>query len=212
MLDFARERKAVFLQASTSEVYGDPEIHPQPETYVGHVNQLGPRACYDEGKRCAETLCMDFRREYGLTTKIARIFNTYGPRMAEDDGRVVSNFILQALRGEPLTIFGDGSQTRSFQYVTDLVRGLLLLAAHPTFHGPVNIGTQYEMRVLDLAEQILRLTGSKSTIVRKPLPQDDPRQRRPDTTVAKRELGWEESVIVEEGLKKTIAYFRAQLY
>ena len=208
MLEFARAKKAVFLQASTSEVYGDPEVHPQPETYVGHVNPLGPRACYDEGKRCAETLCSDYQREYGLTTKIARIFNTYGPRMAENDGRVVSNFIVQALRGDPITIFGDGSQTRSFQYVTDLVRGMLLLADHPTFHGPVNIGTQIEMTMKELANIIIRLTGSQSRVVFKPLPEDDPKQRRPDTTVARRELGWEQSVNVEDGLKETIAYFR----
>ena len=157
MLELAKAKKAIFLQASTSEVYGDPEVHPQPESYVGHVNQLGPRACYDEGKRCAETLCSDYHRQYGLTTKIARIFNTYGPSMAENDGRVVSNFILQALRNEPITIFGDGSQTRSFQYIDDLVRGLLLFADHGDFHGPVNIGTQYEMSMKDLAEKIISM-------------------------------------------------------
>lgn len=208
MLELARVKRAVFLQASTSEVYGDPEVHPQPESYVGHVNPLGPRACYDEGKRCAETLCCDYAREYGLTAKIARIFNTYGPRMAEDDGRVVSNFILQALCGEPLTVYGDGSHTRSFQYVTDLVRGLLLLADHPAFHGPVNIGTPYEMTVLDLAKLVLRLTGSKSEIVYCSSPEDDPKQRRPDITLAKTKLGWEPTVSVEEGLRETIAYFR----
>jgi UDP-glucuronate decarboxylase len=208
MLELAKEKGAIFLQASTSEVYGDPEVHPQPESYVGHVNQLGPRACYDEGKRCAETLCSDYAREYGLTTKIARIFNTYGPRMAENDGRVVSNFILQALHNEPITIFGDGSQTRSFQYVTDLIDGLLKLADHPSFHGPVNIGTQYEMSMKELAELVLRLTDSNSEITFKSLPQDDPKQRRPDTTLAKRELGWEERVSVEEGLQETIAYFK----
>jgi len=207
MLELAKEKNAIFLQASTSEVYGDPEVHPQPETYVGHVNQLGPRACYDEGKRCAETLCSDYTREYGLTTKIARIFNTYGPRMAENDGRVVSNFILQALHGESITMFGDGSQTRSFQYVDDLVDGLLKLADHKSFHGPVNIGTQYEMSMKELAELILKLTDSKSEIIFKPLPEDDPKQRRPDTTVAKKELGWEERVLVEDGLQKTIKYF-----
>lgn len=211
MLEFARSQKAIFLQASTSEVYGDPEVHPQPESYVGHVNPLGPRACYDEGKRCAETLCSDYHREYGLTTKIARIFNTYGPRMAENDGRVVSNFILQALQGDSITIFGDGSQTRSFQYVTDLVRGLLLLADHQTFHGPVNIGTQYEMKVLDLAQMILRLTGSRSTLTFEALPQDDPRQRRPDATLVERELGWKSLVSVEEGLRQTIEDFRGRL-
>ena len=211
MLEFARERKAIFLQASTSEVYGDPEVHPQPESYVGHVNQLGPRACYDEGKRCAETLCSDYAREYGLTTKIARIFNTYGPRMAENDGRVVSNFILQALRNEPITIFGEGNQTRSFQYVDDLVRGLLLLADCKDFDGPVNIGTQFEMTMKELAEVIIKLTGSKSELVFQPLPEDDPKQRRPDTSLAKEKLGWEESVSVEEGLTKTIADFKKRI-
>lgn len=208
MLELAREVGAIFLQASTSEVYGDPEVHPQPESYVGHVNPLGPRACYDEGKRCAETLCSDYAREYGLTTKIARIFNTYGPRMAEDDGRVVSNFILQALREAPITIYGDGSQTRSFQYVTDLVAGLLALADHPTFHGPVNIGTQHEISVKDLATLILRLTRGKSELMYEPLPEDDPRQRRPAITLAKRELHWNPTVSPEEGLEKTIMYFR----
>ncbi len=211
MLEFAKEKSAIFLQASTSEVYGDPEVHPQPETYVGHVNPLGPRACYDEGKRCAETLCSDYARQYSLQTKIARIFNTHGPRMAENDGRVVSNFIIQALRGDPITIFGDGTQTRSFQFVTDLVDGLLRLADHPTFHGPVNIGTPYEMRVIELATLILKLTGSKSELQLKPLPMDDPRQRRPDISLAKEKLGWEPTVSVEEGLKKTIAYFEELL-
>jgi len=211
MLEFSRERKAVFLQASTSEVYGDPEVHPQPESYVGHVNQLGPRACYDEGKRCAETLCSDYRREYGLTAKIARIFNTYGPRMAVNDGRVVSNFIIQALKGDPITIYGDGSHTRSFQYVSDLVRGLLLLADHASFHGPVNIGTEFEMTVKELAELIIKLTGSKSQIAYKSLPDDDPKQRKPDIRLAKKELGWSPEVSVEEGLRKTIEYFRQSL-
>ena len=211
MLELAKKNNAVFLQASTSEVYGDPEVHPQPESYVGHVNPLGPRACYDEGKRCAETLCSDYAREYGLTTKIARIFNTYGPRMAENDGRVVSNFILQALRNEPITIFGEGSQTRSFQYVDDLVRGLLLLADHKSFHGPVNIGTQFEMTMKDLAGVIINLTNSKSELVYQPLPEDDPKQRRPDTSLAKKELGWEESVSVEDGLRKTIEYFKERI-
>lgn len=209
MLELAKAKRAVFLQASTSEVYGDPEIHPQPETYVGHVNLLGPRACYDEGKRCAETLCSDYHREYGLTTKIARIFNTYGPRMAENDGRVVSNFILQALRNEPITIYGDGSHTRSFQYVSDLIRGLLALADHNSFHGPVNIGTQFELSVKDLAELIVRLTESKSEIVfQNALPEDDPKKRRPDTSLAKEKLGWEAEVSVGDGLGETIEYFR----
>ena len=208
MLECAREKGAVFLQASTSEIYGDPEVHPQPESYVGHVNPLGPRACYDEGKRCAETLCSDYAREYGLTTKIARIFNTYGPRMAENDGRVVSNFILQALHGQPLTIYGDGSHTRSFQYVSDLVRGLLALADHKTFSGPVNIGTPYEMTVQTLAELIIKLTGSQSRIIYKPSPEDDPKQLKTDIRLAKEKLEWEPEVSVEEGLKKTIEYFR----
>ena len=208
MLEVAREKNAFFLQASTSEVYGDPEVHPQPESYVGHVNPLGPRACYDEGKRCAETLCADYHREYGLITKIARIFNTYGPRMAENDGRVVSNFIIQALKNDPITIYGDGSHTRSFQFVSDLVRGLLALADHKSFRGPVNIGTQFEMTVKELAELIIKLTGSKSKIVYKPSPEDDPKQRKPDIRLAKEKLGWEPSVSVEEGLTKTIEYFR----
>jgi UDP-glucuronate decarboxylase len=208
MLELAKARGAAFLQASTSEVYGDPEVHPQPESYVGHVNPLGPRACYDEGKRCAETLCSDYHREYGLSTKIARIFNTYGPRMAENDGRVVSNFILQALRNESITIYGDGSQTRSFQFVSDLVRGLLLLADHEDFHGPVNIGTQFEMTVKELAEMIIDMTGSKSEIKYGPLPENDPKQRRPDSSLAKEKLGWEEEISVEDGLKQAIEYFR----
>lgn len=208
MLEFAHKKNAIFLQASTSEVYGDPEVHPQPESYVGHVNQLGPRACYDEGKRCAETLCSDYHREYGLTTKIARIFNTYGPRMALNDGRVVSNFIIQALKNDSITIYGDGSHTRSFQFVSDLVRGLLKLADHPSFHGPVNIGTQFEMTVKELAELIIKLTGSKSKVVYKPSPEDDPKQRKPDIALAKKELAWQPEVSVEEGLTKTIEYFR----
>ena len=211
MLEVARQRNAVFLQASTSEVYGDPEVHPQPESYVGHVNQLGPRACYDEGKRCAETLCSDYHREYGLTTKIARIFNTYGPRMAVNDGRVGSNFIIQALKGDPITIYGDGSHTRSFQFVSDLVRGLLALADHKSFHGPVNIGTTFEMTVKELAELIIKLTGSRSVIVYQPSPEDDPKQRKPDIRLAKKELNWEPKVSVEEGLKTTIEYFRRSL-
>lgn len=211
MLELARAKGAVLLQASTSEVYGDPEVHPQPESYVGHVNQLGPRACYDEGKRCAETLCWDYQREHFLTAKIARIFNTYGPRMAVNDGRVVSNFIIQALKGDPITIYGNGSHTRSFQFVSDLVRGLLALADHPSFHGPVNIGTTFEMTVKELAELIIKLTGSKSTIVYKPSPEDDPKQRKPDIRLAKKELGWEPKVSVEEGLGKTIEYFRKAL-
>ncbi len=214
MLDFALAREAPLLQASTSEVYGDPEKHPQPETYVGHVDPIGPRGCYDEGKRCAETLCRDFTRQYGLITKIVRIFNTYGPRMAMNDERVVSNFVIQAIKNEPLVMHGDGSQTRSFQYVQDLIRGMLALADHPTFHGPVNIGTQFEMTMLELAKLIIELAGSKSTIEFVPMPdwrEGDPRQRRPDTTLAKKELDWEPQVSVEDGLTKTIEYFRSVL-
>src|SRR3989344_2018125 len=230
MLDFALAREVPLLLASTSEVYGDPEVHPQPETYVGHVDPLGPRACYDEGKRCAETLCREFSRQYGLPTKIARIFNTYGPRMALDDGRVVSNFITQALLNAPITVYGNGSHTRSFQYVDDLIQGLLSLARKENFEGPVNIGTPYEMTIKQLAELIVKLTKSKSEIVfkpepevvsglsgpmgkvtYKPLPKYDPKQRRPDISLAKKELGWEPKVSVEEGLNKTIEYFRSGL-
>jgi UDP-glucuronate decarboxylase len=209
MLGLAKRIKARILQASTSEVYGDPTVHPQKEDYWGHVNTLGPRACYDEGKRCAETLFFDYRRQHNLQIKVARIFNTYGPRMHPDDGRVVSNFILQALRGEPITVFGDGGQTRAFCYVDDLIDGLMrLMGTEPDFTGPVNLGNPVELSVLGLAEKIVELTGSKSKIERRPLPQDDPMQRCPDIGLAKSKLGWEPRVPLEQGLKKTIDYFR----
>lgn len=209
MLGLAKRIKARILQASTSEIYGDPTVHPQKEDYWGHVNTLGPRACYDEGKRCAETLFFDYRRQHRLEIKVARIFNTYGPRMHPDDGRVVSNFILQALRGEPITVFGDGGQTRAFCYVDDLIDGLVrLMSTEPDFTGPVNLGNPVEMSVLSLAEHIIELTGSKSKIERRPLPQDDPMQRCPDISLARSKLGWEPRVPLETGLKKTIDYFR----
>lgn len=211
MLEVARRLKVPIIFSSTSEVYGDPEVHPQHEGYVGHVNPLGPRACYDEGKRCAETLCMDFHRQYGVDVRIARIFNTYGPRMAENDGRVVSNFIVQALRGQPITIYGDGAQTRSFQYVSDLVDGLLALYRAPSMAGPVNIGNPLECTIRELAEQIVRLSSSASTIVQAPLPADDPRRRRPDINLATTRLGWSPHIGLDEGLTKTISYFRNKL-
>lgn len=208
MLGLAKRVKARILQASTSEVYGDPEIHPQTEDYWGSVNPVGLRSCYDEGKRCAETLFMDYWRQHQVPIKIARIFNTYGPRMHPNDGRVVSNFILQALRNRDITIFGDGSQTRSFCYVDDLVEGLIRLMHSPKeFIGPVNLGNPGEFTIRELAEKIIALTGSAAKIVEKPLPQDDPRRRRPDISLARAELGWEPVVQLEEGLKKTIAYF-----
>jgi len=208
MLGLARRVGAKILQASTSEVYGDPEIHPQREDYWGRVNTTGPRACYDEGKRCAETLFFDYHRERSVKIKIARIFNTYGPRMDPGDGRVVSNFIMQALTGRPITIYGDGEQTRSFCYVDDLIEGLIRLMASPDdFTGPVNIGNPGEFTILELAETILELTRSKSQLVRKPLPTDDPRQRRPDIELARTELGWQPTVMLREGLRHTIAYF-----
>ncbi len=213
MLGLARKHGALLLQASTSEVYGDPEIHPQPESYRGNVNCFGPRACYDEGKRVAEALCYDYHRMHGMPVKIVRIFNTYGPRMAFDDGRVVSNFLIQALRGDNITIYGTGSQTRSFCYVDDLVEGLMrMMNASPTFFGPVNLGNPDEHTVRDLAETVIRLTGSKSTLVTEPLPQDDPKQRCPDITLAKKELnGWQPSVSLEVGLKKTMSDFQSRL-
>jgi len=208
MLGLAKRVNARILQASTSEIYGDPSVHPQTEDYWGNVNPLGPRSCYDEGKRCAETLFFDYRRQHKLPIKVARIFNTYGPRMHPDDGRVVSNFILQALRGDPITIYGDGSQSRAFCYVDDLIDGLVrLMASEPSFAGPVNLGNPVEIPVLDLAKTIVELTGSKSKLVEKPLPQDDPMQRCPDISLAKSQLGWEPKVQLQEGLKKTIAYF-----
>ena len=208
MLGLAKRTKARILQASTSEVYGDPHVHPQREDYWGNVNPIGPRSCYDEGKRCAETLFFDYRRQYGMPIKVARIFNTYGPRMHPNDGRVVSNFIVQALCGEPITLYGDGSQTRSFCYVDDLVSGLLrLMATPPEFTGPVNLGNPAEFSMVELAETVRRLTGSNSPLVIKPLPQDDPRQRCPDVTLAREVLGWQATTALEDGLKPTIAYF-----
>lgn len=212
MLGLAKRIKAKVLQASTSEVYGNPEQHPQTETYWGHVNPIGPRSCYDEGKRCAETLFMDYHHQNGVKIKIIRIFNTYGPRMHPNDGRVVSNFIVQALKGEDITIYGDGQQTRSFQYVDDLLEGMIRMMNGPEdFIGPVNIGNPGEFTMLELAQMVLRLTGSKSKIVHKPLPQDDPLQRRPDIRLAKEKLGWEPRVPLEQGLIKTIAYFENEL-
>ena len=209
MLGLAKRTKARILQASTSEVYGDPEEHPQRESYWGRVNPIGLRACYDEGKRCAETLFFDYYRQHKLEIKVARIFNTYGPRMLPDDGRVVSNFIVQALRGKPITIFGDGKQTRSFCYVTDLIDGLTrLMDSAADFVGPVNLGNPTEFSVIELAEKVLTLTGSKSRLIFKPLPEDDPRQRQPDIALAEKRLGWKPTVQLEDGLKETIAYFR----
>lgn len=208
MLGLAKRLKARILQASTSEVYGDPSVHPQREDYWGNVNPIGPRSCYDEGKRCAETLFFDYRRQYALPIKVARIFNTYGPRMHPNDGRVVSNFIVQALRGEPITLYGDGKQTRSFCYVDDLVSGLLrLMDTPPEFTGPVNLGNPAEFSMVELAEAVCRLTGSRSPLVMKPLPEDDPKQRCPDVTLAREALGWQAGTALEDGLKPTIAYF-----
>ena len=209
-LSLASRIGARFLMASTSEVYGDPDVHPQPETYKGSVNPIGPRACYDEGKRCAETLCFDHHREAGVDIRVARIFNTYGPRMAISDGRVVSNFIVQALQGQDITIYGDGKQTRSFCYVDDLVDGLFRLMTHDEI-GPVNLGNPGEFTMIELAEQVIELTGSKSRLVKRPLPQDDPKQRRPDITKAKAKLGFEPRVPLRSGLASTIDYFRAAI-
>jgi UDP-glucuronate decarboxylase len=211
MLDMAREVAAKVLIASTSEVYGDPEIHPQPEAYWGHVNPIGPRACYDEGKRCAEALTVSYARQYGVATRIARIFNTYGPRMHLDDGRVVSNFIVQALRGAPITLYGDGTQTRSFAYVDDTVEALVRFMAQRESAGPMNIGNPREVTIAALAELIVALCGSASSIVREPLPADDPVRRRPDIDQARRLLGWEPAVPIEDGLERTIADFRRRL-
>ncbi|MDR2470066.1 MAG: SDR family oxidoreductase [Tannerella sp.] len=209
MLGLAKRVRAKILQASTSEVYGDPTVHPQVESYWGHVNPIGARSCYDEGKRAAETLFMDYRRQHGLRVKIVRIFNTYGPRMNPNDGRVVSNFIVQALTGRNITIYGDGSQTRSFQYIDDLIEGLVrMMQTEDEFTGPVNIGNPDEFSMLELADAVVRLTGSGSQIVFEPLPSDDPKQRKPDITLACEKLnGWKPSVELEEGLTKTIAYF-----
>ncbi len=212
MLGLAKRLRAKIMQASTSEVYGDPSVHPQPESYWGNVNPIGFRSCYDEGKRCAETLFFDYRRQHNLRIKVARIFNTYGPRMHPNDGRVVSNFIIQALRGEPLTVYGQGQQTRSFCYVDDLVEAFLRLMDTPDdFTGPVNTGNPGEFTILELAKLVIEYTGSKSVIDYRPLPQDDPKQRRPDITLAKAKLGWEPKVALAEGLKKTIEYFDAFL-
>lgn len=212
MLGLAKRVKARIFQASTSEVYGDPEVHPQPEEYWGRVNPIGIRSCYDEGKRCAETLFFDYHRQHNLDIKVARIFNTYGPRMHPNDGRVVSNFIVQALKGQDITIFGDGSQTRSFCYVDDLIEGFIrLMNTEPGFTGPVNLGNPGEFTMLELAEKVVELTGSKSKLTFMPLPQDDPRQRQPNIALAKAELGWEPKVKLEEGLRKTINYFKLKL-
>lgn len=212
MLGLAKRTQATILQASTSEVYGDPEIHPQTEDYWGRVNPIGPRSCYDEGKRCAETLFFDYHRQHNLAIKVVRIFNTYGPRMHPNDGRVVSNFIVQALKGEDITIYGDGQQTRSFCYVDDLIDGMMRMMKSPNaLTGPVNIGNPVENTMLELAEQVLKLTGSKSKLTKKPLPQDDPKQRQPNIELAKSQLGWEPRVPLEDGLKETIAYFKRVL-
>ena len=209
MLGLAKRTRAKIFQASTSEVYGDPTVHPQVESYRGNVNPLGPRACYDEGKRCAETLFFDYHRQHELRIKVARIFNTYGPRMHPNDGRVVSNFIVQALKGEPITLYGDGSQTRSFCYVDDLVDALMrLMATGDAFTGPVNLGNPHEFTILELAQEVIRLTRSRSKIVRRKLPSDDPKQRRPDIALAKKALRWRPSTELEAGLRKTIEYFR----
>ena len=209
MLGLAKRLGCKILQASTSEVYGDPSVHPQSEEYWGHVNPIGPRSCYDEGKRCAETLFFDYHRQHRLPIKVARIFNTYGPRMHPADGRVVSNFIMQALKNEPITLYGDGSQTRSFCYVDDLVAGLTaLMETGPEITGPINIGNPNEFTVRELAEKVIHLTNSTSKIIEAPLPQDDPKQRQPDISKAKRDLGWEPAIQLEQGLVKTIDYFR----
>ncbi|KKU74119.1 MAG: NAD-dependent epimerase/dehydratase [Parcubacteria group bacterium GW2011_GWA2_47_26] len=211
VLELARRLGARVVHASTSEVYGDPAVHPQIEEYRGNVNVLSPRACYDEGKRCAETICWDYRRQYNVDVRVARIFNTYGPRMAFDDGRVVSNFIVQALRGRDITIFGDGTQTRSFQYVSDLIAGLTALMEVKDFYGPVNIGNPEEYTILNYAKKILGLIGSTSQIKFLPLPADDPKQRRPDISLAKLKLNWQPTVPVIEGMKKTVDYFKGIL-
>ena len=208
MLGLAKRLKAKILQASTSEVYGDPQIHPQPESYLGNVNPNGPRSCYDEGKRCAETLFFDYYRQHNLRIKVARIFNTYGPNMQPNDGRVVSNFIMQALQDKPITIFGDGSQTRSFCYVDDLIEAFFRLMDSPDdFTGPINIGNPVEFRIMELAEKVIKLTDSKSKLVYEKLPDDDPIQRQPDINLAKEKLGWEPKIHLEEGLVMTIHYF-----
>lgn len=209
MLGLAKRLKIPILQASTSEVYGDPVVHPQPEGYWGNVNPIGPRACYDEGKRCAETLCFDYHRQNNLDVKVVRIFNTYGPRMHSNDGRVVSNFIVQALRGEPITLYGDGTQTRSFCFVDDLIEGFVrMMATERGFAGPVNLGNPNEFTMLELAERVLKLTGSNSKLKHEPLPQDDPKQRQPNISLAREKLNWAPRIELEEGLKKTVDWFR----
>jgi len=211
MLGLAKRTRARFLLASTSEVYGDPKVHPQTEDYWGNVNPIGIRSCYDEGKRVAETFTMDYHRQSRVDVRIVRIFNTYGPRMLADDGRVVSNFIVQALRGDAITVYGDGSQTRSFCFVDDLVDGLVRMMENEGFIGPVNLGNPREFTILDLAKKIIAMTGSRSKIVQKPLPSDDPTQRQPDITLAQQRLGWQPKMDVDEGLKMTIDYFRKEL-
>ncbi|WP_419771203.1 MAG: UDP-glucuronic acid decarboxylase family protein [Candidatus Marinarcus sp.] len=211
MLGLAKRIKAKILQASTSEIYGDPEVHPQPENYKGAVSTIGPRACYDEGKRCAETLFFDYKRQHDVNIKVARIFNTYGPNMHPDDGRVISNFIVQALKGEDITIFGQGNQTRSFCYVDDLIDGLIKLMNKENFTGPVNLGNPYEFTMLQLAQKVIELTNSNSQLVFKELPQDDPKQRQPDITLAQKELNFNPTIQLEEGLIKTINYFKNRL-
>jgi UDP-glucuronate decarboxylase len=211
MLGLAKRVGARFVQASTSEVYGDPQQHPQTEAYWGNVNPIGIRSCYDEGKRAAETLCFDYHREHGVEIRVARIFNTYGPRMAADDGRVVSNFIVQALRGEDLTIFGEGQQTRSFCYVDDLVEAIWRLAAHPTTTGPINIGNDGEFTVRELAQEVMRQVGGRSKLAQKPLPLDDPKCRRPDLSLAKSVLEWQPTIPLQEGVARTVKYFRQHL-
>jgi len=212
MLGLAKRVKAKILQASTSEVYGDPEVHPQTESYWGRVNPVGPRSCYDEGKRCAETLFFDYWRQHRLRIKVVRIFNTYGPRMLPHDGRVVSNFVMQALTGKDITIYGEGNQTRSFCYVDDLIEAMIRVMATPDdFTGPINIGNPTEFTIRQLAEEVISLTGSKSRLIFKPLPVDDPKQRQPDISLAKKTIDWSPSVELESGLEKTISYFRAQL-
>ena len=210
-LELAKKLKCRVLQASTSEIYGDPEIHPQPESYWGNVNSFGLRSCYDEGKRCAETLFFDYWNEYGVDIKVARIFNTYGPRMSHDDGRAVPNFIYQALKGNSITIYGNGGQTRSFCYIDDLIKGIVLMMNAKKFTGPLNLGNPKEFTIKELAEKTIKLTGSKSKIIFKPLPADDPKQRRPDISLAKKKLNWQPKIKLEDGLWETINYFRKKI-